>query len=83
MIQVQHTGGGAGATLVPLPTNITTQDLEQIINEAEVQTLVCSHEELPTLAGIIAACPSVRSFVAMDPLSGSDMNEDIKKVRVV
>ncbi len=58
--------GGAGATTVPLPTNISAEDIAKISVEAEIRAMVCSAAELRAIAPILASIPTLRTFVVMD-----------------
>lgn len=51
---------------VPLQTNMTPVDLQQIIQEAELVSVVCSEEQLELISNVLPACPSVRSVIVMD-----------------
>ena len=51
---------------VALPTNITAEDVAKVINEAELVGMACSVDELATLAPVLGACRTLRTFVVMD-----------------
>ena len=51
---------------VALPTNITAEDVAKVINEAELVCMACSVDELATLAPVLGACRTLRTFVVMD-----------------
>ncbi len=53
---------------VPLPTNITAEDVVKVINEAELVGMACSVDELATLAPVLGGCPTLRTFIVMDHL---------------
>jgi len=73
----------AGATSVPLPTNIQAEDIVKIVNEAEITCLICSLAELPNLASLVGGCKTVKTFVVMDLPSriDSDTKALMKKAR--
>lgn len=50
---------------VPLPTNIVAEDVREIIRDAECAALVISLQEVPALAGVLAACTSIRTIIVM------------------
>lgn len=58
------------AVSVPLQTNMSPGDLEQILREAEVSCLVCSVEQLDAVDAVLPQCPSVRSLVVIDVRDG-------------
>lgn len=68
---------------MPLPTNIQAEDIQKIINEAELTCLYCSAAEFNALAGVIGGCPTVKAFVAIDlPAAGGPAGQaPLKKVR--
>ncbi len=49
-----------------LPTNITAEDVAKVINEAELVGMACSVDELATLAPVLGACSTLRTFVVME-----------------
>ena len=51
---------------VALPTNITAEDVAKVINEAELVGMACSVDELATLAPVLGACRTLRTFIVMD-----------------
>ena len=51
---------------VALPTNITAEDVAKVIDEAELVGMACSVDELATLAPVLGACRTLRTFVVMD-----------------
>ena len=57
---------GAGATTVPLPTNISAEDIAKIAVEAEIRAMVCSAAELRAVAPVLASIPTLRTFIVMD-----------------
>ena len=58
--------GVPGGVNVALPTNITAEDVAKVINEAELVGMACSVDELATLAPVLGACRTLRTFVVMD-----------------
>ncbi len=57
---------GPGGVNVALPTNITAEDVAKVINEAELVGMACSVDELATLAPVLGACHTLRTFVVME-----------------
>ena len=57
---------GTGGVNVALPTNITAEDVAKVINEAELVGMSCSVDELATLAPVLGACATLRTFIVMD-----------------
>ncbi len=55
-----------GGVNVALPTNITAEDVAKVINEAELVGMACSVDELATLAPVLGACATLRTFVVME-----------------
>ena len=55
-----------GGVNVALPTNITAEDVAKVINEAELVAMACSVDELATLAPVLGACRTLRTFIVMD-----------------
>lgn len=55
----------SGAVAVPLPTNIMAEDVCEIIKDAECAALVISVQEVPAVAGVLAACTSIRTIIVM------------------
>ena len=58
--------GIPGGVNVALPTNITAEDVAKVINEAELVGMACSVDELATLAPVLGACRTLRTFIVMD-----------------
>ncbi|MBX3203457.1 MAG: thioester reductase domain-containing protein [Labilithrix sp.] len=58
------------AVSVPLQTNMSPADLEQIIREARLTCIVCGPSELDAIDAVLARCPSVTSLVVMDVRAG-------------
>ena len=58
--------GVPGGVNVALPTNITAEDVAKVINEAELVGMACSVDELATLAPVLGACATLRTFIVMD-----------------
>lgn len=72
----------AGATTVPLPTNISAEDIAKISVEAEIRAMVCSAAELRAVAPILAGIPTLRTFIVMDLPRDMDSaaSEAVRKV---
>ena len=51
---------------MPLPTNISAEDIAKISVEAEIKAMVCSAVELPAVAPVLASIPTLQSFIVMD-----------------
>ena len=62
-MEIWWTPGGVN---VALPTNITAEDVAKVINEAELVGMACSVDELATLAPVLGACRTLRTFIVMD-----------------
>lgn len=58
------------AVSVPIQTNMSPGDLEQILREAEVSCLVCSVEQIDAVDAVLPQCPSVTSLVVIDVRDG-------------
>ena len=58
--------GIPGGVNIALPTNITAEDVAKVINEAGLVGMACSVDELATLAPVLGACRTLRTFVVMD-----------------
>lgn len=63
------------AVSVPMQTNMSPADLQQIIGEAELSVIVCSVEQLDSIEAVLPLCPSVRSLVVMDLRAGDSAAE--------
>ena len=51
---------------MPLPLNITSEDMFKVISKAELVGMACSVDELAVLAPVLGGCPTLRTFVVTD-----------------
>ena len=58
--------GGTGGVNVALPTNIAAADVAKLVAEAELVGMACSVDKLATLAPVLGACRTLRTFIVMD-----------------
>lgn len=54
------------AVVVPLYDTLGTDTLEFIVNQTELQTIVCSSNELKILTSIAALCPRLKTVIVAD-----------------
>jgi fatty acid CoA ligase FadD9 len=64
------------AVSVPLQTNLSPVDLQQIIREAELTCIVCSAEQIDAIDAVLPQCPSVQTIVVMDVRAGDRAASD-------
>jgi fatty acid CoA ligase FadD9 len=63
------------AVSVPVQTNMSPADLQQIVRQAKLTCIVCSAEQLDSIDAVLPQCPSVEALVVMDVREGDRVNE--------
>ena len=67
-------GGWLGGVNVALPTNLAPEDVAKVVNEAELVGVACAADELASLAPVLAACHTLRTFIVMDGQVDCDLH---------
>lgn len=61
-------------TTIPLYDTLNNETLEYIINQTELQTVVCSSKELEIIMNISKNCPTLKTIILSDTRINMDIN---------